>query len=108
MANVAKCSIEIDNDGDGGVSVSWTGTHHRCPYEVLPSSIGQAVLGVGLEYGWRKDWEAVTTLAQTIAYIDADPDAAEGAAWHGKEKLADVIRAVQAWAEADAKEAPNE
>lgn len=107
MANVAKCRIVIDNNGESAISCGVSETHERCAYAALPRAIGEAVLRTEIEVGWRRDFAAVETLIEAINYIRADPTDADGSHWAGKELLADVIRAAQAWSEADTKEAPD-
>lgn len=104
MANVAKCQIQIDNNGESGIACRVLETHDRCAYAALPRAIGEAVLRTEIEVGWRRDFAAVETLIEAIAYIDADPADAGVSHWSHKELLADVMRAVRAWKEADAKD----
>lgn len=104
MANVVKCRIQIVNDDGCGMSSELTETHERCPYEALPRAIGEALLRTELESGWRRDFAVVETLVRVIDYIGADPDDSKGTTWPNKERLADVIRAVKAWTEADTKD----
>lgn len=107
MANSATCRIDVDNDGESCISCQVRETHDRCAYGALPRAIGEAVMRTEIEGGWRRDFGAVETLVLAIAYIDADPNDATGSAWPNKELLADVIRAVKAWKEADEQEAPD-